>query len=115
MCWQIAIEKLKLQKQIIAKEKSNAANVSSFEFLSHGCTIPQNKLQYQKLSKLHNHLVDTHEQLELDCGVLFTRTFDPSCMKDPTHRITTSVSNWILVKIKIVEKLLLESRQRLKL
>ena len=111
MCWQIAIEKLKLHEQIIGNPPSNV----SFEFLSHGYIIPQNKLQYQQLSKLHKHLIETHEQLELDCGVLFTRTFDPSCMEDPTHRITTSVSNQLLVKIKVVVKLLMESRQRLKL
>ena len=116
MCWQIAIDKLKLHEQIIAKGGSkNTANVDNFEFLSHGYIIPQNKLQYQQLSKLHKHLIETHEQLKFDCGVLFTRTFDPSCMEDPTHRITTSVSNQLLVKIKVVGKLLMESRQRLKL
>ena len=114
MCWQIAIEKLKLHEQIIAKGGSKSIG-NSFELLSHGYIIPQNKLQYQRLSKLHKHLIETHEQLELDCGVLFTRTFDPSCMEDPTHRITTSVSNQLLVKIKVVVKLLMESRQRLKL
>ena len=116
----MAVEKLKLKQQIRRKGRSSNKTSSSIsnditlDHLSQSYIIPEDKVQYQQLTKLYNQLVDTHEQLELDCGILFY-TFDPSLMEDSAHRIVASVSNWLLNKIENVNRVLRESRQRLDL
>ena len=114
----MAVEKLKLKQQIRRKGRSSSKTSSSIsndlDHLSQSYSIPEDKVQYQKLTKLYNQLVETHEKLELDCGILFY-TFDPSLLDDSAHRIVASVSNWLLNKIKNVERVLRESRQRLEL
>ena len=114
----MAVEKLKLKQQIRRKGRSSKTSGSiandSLDHLSQSYNIPENKVQYQKLTKQYNQLVETHEKLELDCGILFY-TFDPSLLEDSAHRIVASVSNWLLNKIDIVNRILRESRQRLEL
>lgn len=112
MSWQMAIEKLKLKSQISNKTGNTLHNL---DFLNSTYTPPSNKVQYEKLAKFYNQLIHTQEQLELDCGILFTHTFDPSCMNDPLHRIISSVSHWLLVKISIMGRILTESRKRLEI
>ena len=113
----MAVEKLKLKQQIRRKgRKTSSSSISnnSLDHLNQSYNIPENKVQYQQLTKLYNQLVETHEQLELDCGILFY-TFDPSLMEDSAHRIVASVSNWLLNKVENVNRVLRESRQRLDL
>lgn len=117
----MAVEKLKLKQQIRRKgrsSKTSSSNISNntttLDHLNQSYNIPEDKVQYQKLTKLYNQLVETHEKLELDCGILFY-TFDPSLMEDSAHRIVASVSNWLLSKIENVNRILRESRQRLEL
>ena len=116
----MAVEKLKLKQQIrgkgrrSSKTSSSISNDITLDHLSQSYNIPENKVQYQQLTKQYNQLVETHEKLELDCGILFY-TFDPSLMDDSAHRIVASVSNWLVNKIENVNRVLRESRQRLEL
>ena len=118
MSWIMAVEKLKLKQQIRRKGRSSSktsiSNDITLDHLSQSYNIPEDKVQYEKLTKQYNQLVETREKLELDCGILFY-TFDPSLMEDSAHRIVASVSNWLLNKIDIVNRVLRESRQRLEL
>ena len=119
MSWIMAVEKLKLKQQIrrkgrSSKTSSSISNNTTLDHLNQSYNIPEDKVQYQKLTKLYNQLVETHEKLELDCGILFY-AFDPSLMEDSAHRIVASVSNWLLSKIENVNRILRESRQRLEL
>lgn len=109
----MAMKKLNMKRQIIRKgTKWNSYNL---DYLSHNHIVPMNNSQYLPLAKMYNRLIDTHEKLEEDCSILFTHEFDPSCMEDSVHRISQSVSNWILDEIYLVGRILKESRQRLKL
>jgi len=117
MSWIMAVEKLKLKQQIRRKGRKTSSSIISNDTLDHlsqSYNIPEDKVQYQQLTKLYNQLVETHEKLELDCGILFY-TFDPSLMEDSAHRIVASVSNWLLSKNENVNRILRESRQRLEL
>jgi len=115
MSWQMAIEKLKLKPQNMSKTNKTSNTPHNLDYLNSTYTPPSNKVQYEKLAKFYNQLIHTQEQLELDCGILFTHTFDPSCMNDPLHRIISSVSHWLLVKISIMGRILTESRKRLEI
>jgi len=97
MIWRMAITMLNL-KQCIS-EKDGVCNLA---YLSSSRTEPANKVQFRKLAKLYNQLIDTHVELELNPGLLFTHTFDPTLGDDPVHRITQSVSNWLLDEISII-------------
>lgn len=111
MAWQMAMKKLPgLKSQIIGRRRFNTHNL---DYLSNEYIVPTNKLQYEKAAKMYNHLIDTHEKLEVDASLLFTHTFDPSCLEDSVHRITQSVSNWLLDEISILGRLLKESKQSL--
>ena len=115
MSWQMAIEKLKLKPQNMSKTNKTSNTPHNLDYLNSTYTPPSNKVQYEKLAKFYNQLIHTQEQLELDCGILFTHTFDPSCMNDPLHRIISSVSHWLLVKVSIMGRILTESRKRLEI
>lgn len=115
--WTIATGKLNLTQQIIGKgDGSDDTHHHNLEYLNHEyhSTFPTNNSSYIKLAKVYNQLIDTHEQLELDFSLLFTHGFDPSCMEDSVHRITQSVSNWLLDEIYFVGRLLKESRPMIK-
>ena len=113
--WTVATGKLNLEHQIIRKGDGSDTH-HDLEYLNHEyhSTIPTNNSSYIKLAKVYNQLIDTHEQLELDFSLLFTHGFDPSCMEDSVHRITQSVSNWLLDDIYFVGRLLKESRPMIK-
>jgi hypothetical protein len=106
LIWQMAIKKLNLSHRLGGRGYSTTTD--------HDCTVPQNETQYQTLAKLYNTLIDAHEKLELDSGVIFTHAFDPS-IDDSASRITQSVSNWLLDRVSTIGRLLNESRQWLKL
>ncbi|KAK1747700.1 hypothetical protein QTG54_001663 [Skeletonema marinoi] len=72
--------------------------------------FPTNSSEYKSSVTRYNSLIDLHEKIEMNLGLAMTHTFDPSCMQDPAHRITQSVSNWILDEIDFIGKLLKESR-----
>ena len=103
MVWQMAIKELKLSGKLSKRQVHH---------LSQDYIIPANKTQYQITAKTYNHLVDTHEKLEVDSSLLLTHTFDPSCLEDSVHRVTQSVSNWLLDEIYTIERLLREFRHR---
>jgi hypothetical protein len=101
LIWRMAIKMLNLKHSISEKD-----GVRYLAYLSSSRTEPANKVQFQKLAKLYNQLIDTHAELELDPGLLFMHTFDPTLDEDPVHRITQSVSNWLLDEISIIGNLL---------
>ncbi|KAL7536990.1 hypothetical protein ACHAXR_007525 [Thalassiosira sp. AJA248-18] len=107
MVWQMAMKELKLKQTIIGKRGNH-----QIDHLSHDYTMPTNKVQYKTLAKTYNTLIDIHAKLEVESSLLLTHTFDPSCMEDSVHRITQSVSNWLLDEIFFVGRLLKESRRR---
>ena len=76
--------------------------VGHLSYLKSSHAEPLNKVQFQKLAKLYNQLVDKHAELELDPCLLFTHTFDLTLGEDPVHRITQSASNWLSDKISII-------------
>lgn len=78
----------------------------------HHHTIPRNTAQYNALIKVYNQLIDEHETIERETGLLLMHTFDPSCIEHSAHRITQSVSNWLLDEIGVIEKNLREARVR---
>lgn len=110
MAWEMATKKLELNRQIIRRhdESSRKGLVQEYD-------IPTNESQYQTLAKIYNHLIDAHEKLEEDSSILLVHTFDPSCGEDPVHRITQSVSNWLLDEIYAIGGVLQESRQTIRL
>lgn len=79
----------------------------------HHQTIPSNTAQYNSLIKVYNQLIDEHEMVERETSLLLTHTFDPSCIEDSAHRITQSVSSWLLDEIDVIENNLREARVRL--
>ena len=102
MIWRMAITMLNLKQCISEKD-----GVCHLAYLSSSHTEPANKVQFRKLAKLYNQLIDTHAELELNPGLLFTHTsFDPTLGDDPVHSITQSVSNWLLYEISIIGNLL---------
>lgn len=103
MIWQMAIKMLNLKHHVSGKDGARHLG-----FLSSRHTEPIDKLQHQKMAKLYNHLIDTHAELEMDPGLLFTHSFDPTLDDDPVHRITQSVSNWLLDEISIIGRLLMK-------
>lgn len=112
MIWRMTMKSLNLQHCIIG-ECDKVKNAHCLDHLRHKqhTAIPTDKMQYEKLAKLYNRLIDMHETLELNSSVLFTHAFDPTCMEDSVHRITQSVSNWLLDEIYVVGRVLKESRQ----
>ena len=113
MIWQMAMKKLKIKRRII--RKGTKWDAYDFDYLSHNHIIPTDNSGYLNLAKIYNRLIDEHEKLESNSGLLLTHAFDPSCTEDPVHRLTQSVSNWILDEIYAVGRILKESRHRLKL
>ncbi len=105
LIWQMAIKKLSLSHRLGGKGTITSDN----DYI-----VPTNEVQYQTLAKLYNNLIDIHEKLELDPGIMFTHAFDPT-IDDSTHKITQSVSNWLLDRVSTMGRLLNESRQWLKL
>ena len=112
MVWKMATKKLDLKQQII--RKGDKGDTHRLDYLTYEYIIPTNKLRYEKLAKMYNQLIDIHETLEVDSSLLFMHTFDPSCVEDSVHRITQSVSNWLLDEIVVIGHLLKESRQMIK-
>ena len=106
LIWQMTIKKLNLSHRL-----GGRGDITNTD---HDCIVPQNETQYQTLAKLYNALIDAHEKLELDSGIIFTHAFDPS-IDDSASRITQSVSNWLLDRVSTIGRLLNESRQWLKL
>lgn len=105
LIWEMAIQKLKLSHRIHGKLETT---------IDYNHTVPANEAQYHSLAKLYNRVIDMHEMLELESGIIFTHAFDPT-MNDSTHKITQSVSNWLLDTISTLGRLLNESRHWLKL
>lgn len=105
LIWEMAMKKMNLSHRI--RGIGDAATDPE-------CSVPTNESQYQTLAKLYNQLIDTHEQLELENGIIFTHAFDPT-IDDSAHRITQSVSNWLLDRVSTIGRLLNESRQWLNL
>ena len=103
MIWRMAVNMLNLKHR-----DSGKASARHLGYLSSSRTKPTDKIQYQKLVKLYNQLIDTHAELELDPGPLFMHSFDPTLDDDPVHRITQSVSNLLLDEISIIGRLLRE-------
>ena len=97
LIWQMAINMLNLKHRICEKN-----GVGHLSYLKSSHAEPLNKVQFQKLAKLYNQLVDKHAELELDPCLLFTHTFDLTLGEDPVHRITQSASNWLSDKISII-------------
>lgn len=107
IAWQMAMKKLPgLKSQIIGRRRFNTHNL---DYLSNEYSVPTNKLQYEKAAKIYNHLIDAHEKLEVDASLLFTHAFDPSCSEDSVHRITQSVSSWLLDEIAVLGRLLVRA------
>lgn len=104
LIWEMAVKKMNLSHRI-----RGIGDATDPE-----CSVPTNESQYQTLAKLYNQLIDTHEQLELENGIIFTHAFDPT-IDDSAHRITQSVSNWLLDRVSTIGRLLNESRQWLNL
>ena len=92
---------LDLKHRIVGK-----GGADQLGYLIGSSTEPTNKVQYQKLARLYNQLIDMHAELELFPGPLYTHTFDPTLVDDPVHRITQSVSNWLLDEISTLGRLL---------
>ncbi|KAL3809841.1 hypothetical protein ACHAXA_009256 [Cyclostephanos tholiformis] len=101
LIWQMAIKMLDLKHRIVGK-----GGADQLGYLIGSSTEPTNKVQYQKLARLYNQLIDMHAELELFPGPLYTHTFDPTLVDDPVHRITQSVSNWLLDEISTLGRLL---------
>ena len=101
MAWIMASKKLKIEYIITKKDLTILGKAHAF---------PTNSSEYKSSVTRYNSLIDLHEKIEMNLGLAMTHTFDPSCMQDPAHRITQSVSNWILDEIDIIGKLLKESR-----
>ncbi|KAK1741922.1 hypothetical protein QTG54_007495 [Skeletonema marinoi] len=101
MAWIMASKKLKIEYIITKKDLTILGKAHAF---------PTNSSEYKSSVTRYNSLIDLHEKIEMNLGHSMTHTFDPSCMQDPAHRITQSVSNWILDEIDIIGKLLKESR-----
>jgi hypothetical protein len=105
LIWLMATQILLLKHRIAGR--GGAANLGYF---IGSYTEPTNKVQYQKLAKFYNQLIDMHAELELRPGLLYTHTFDPTLGDDPVHRITQSVCNWLLDELSIIGRLLKKSR-----
>ena len=103
MAWQMTMKKLAIGGQV-------KTSVLHKDDLLIGHNIPLDRKQYDKLAMRYNQLIEKHEKLELGAGLLLTRTFAPSCLKDPVHKITSSVSNWMTTEISHLRRLLLEYR-----
>ena len=101
--WQMTIKKLAIEDQVEPSGRQK-------KDLLFDRNIPLDRNQYDKLAIRYNQLIEKHETLELGAGVLLTRTFAPSCLKDPVHKITSSVLNWMMVEISQLRRLLLEYR-----
>ena len=108
LVWIMAMKKLKLKQQCIRNSHSKLHRIKC---LRHVHTVLTNRLEYQRLCKLYNQLIDEHEMLELDVSLLLRHTFDPSRLDDSAHRLTRNVSNWLLDKtfsngrlLKVVKK-----------
>ncbi|EJK63173.1 hypothetical protein THAOC_16185 [Thalassiosira oceanica] len=103
LAWQMTIKKLAIEDQV-------KPSVRQKEDLLPDRNIPLDRNQYDNLASRYNQLIEKHEKLELGAGVLLTRTFAPSCLKDPVHKITSSVSKWMMIEISHLRRLLLEYR-----
>lgn len=106
IAWEMATKKLNLERQIIRKGNGGGGDTRHLGYLTGMRTMPTNKQQWNNLAKTYNQLIDTQERLEADFSLLFTHQFDPSCARDSVHRVTHSVSDWLLDEIVSVGRLL---------
>jgi len=104
--WIMASKKMKL--------KSQFSSIRLYNLFGQDHFIPKDVSQYNSLVKVYNQLIHEHEELEADTSLLLMHTFDPSCLNDSAHRITQSVSNWLLDEISILENNLCQARQKIR-
>jgi hypothetical protein len=107
LAWMVAAKRLKLESLILQLRSSNSRCkklISNYQF------IPEEISEYDSLVKVYNQLVDAHKKLEVDTSLLLMHNFDPSCLDDSAHRITQSVSHWLLDEISNTGNSLRESR-----
>ncbi|KAL7518537.1 hypothetical protein ACHAWX_003355 [Stephanocyclus meneghinianus] len=107
LAWMVAAKRLKLESLILKLKSSNSCCkklISNYHF------IPEDMSEYNSLVRVYNQLVDAHKKLELDISLFMMHTFDPSCLDDSAHRITQSVSHWLLDEISNAGNNLRESR-----
>lgn len=107
LAWMVAAKRLKLESLILQLKSSNSCCkklISNYHF------IPEDISEYNSLVRVYNQLVDAHKKLELDTSLFMMHTFDPSCLDDSAHRITQSVSHWLLDEISNTGNNLRESR-----
>lgn len=101
MAWIMASKKLSIKHTSTKKELT---------ILQKAHIYPLNVSEYESSVTIYNAMIDLHEKIETDFGSAMTHTFDLSCLQDSAHRITQSVSNWILDEIELIGNLLKESR-----
>jgi len=101
MAWIMASRKLSIKHTSTKKE---------LVILQKAHIYPSNFSEYESSVTIYNAMIDLHEKIETDFGSAMTHTFDLSCLQDSAHRITQSVSNWILDELEFIGNLLKESR-----
>ena len=101
MAWIMASRKLSIK---------HTSTKNDLAILQKAHIYPSNFSEYESSVTIYNAMIDLHEKIETDFGSAMTHTFDLSCLQDSAHRITQSVSNWILDEIEFIGNLLKESR-----